>query len=131
MFASMINSNLNHSLNQQNIENHIINELYPNPDNMTYEELLELGEKIGNVSRGISQEKIDKIPQIKYKRISYRNKVINNETCPVCHEDFVEGERLKKLHCNHIYHNDCISVWLKKEKKCPFCKEEIIVEENI
>lgn len=124
----MINLNLNQPLNQNHIENQILNELYPNPDNMTYEELLELGEKIGTVCRGISQEKIDKIPLIKFELASLKDKNTSNQTCPVCHEDFTNGEKLKRLFCNHTYHINCISMWLKKEKKCPFCKEEIVIK---
>ena len=34
--------------------------LYPNVDNMTYEELLELEEKIGSVSKGLKKEDLEK-----------------------------------------------------------------------
>ncbi|GJR98129.1 RNA-directed DNA polymerase, eukaryota [Tanacetum coccineum] len=37
------------------------------PDNMTYEELLDLGEAIGTESRGLSQELIDSLPTTRYK----------------------------------------------------------------
>ncbi|RDY10371.1 E3 ubiquitin ligase BIG BROTHER [Mucuna pruriens] len=37
------------------------------PDNMTYEELLDLGEAVGTQSRGLSQELIDMLPTSKYK----------------------------------------------------------------
>ncbi|KAL4359930.1 hypothetical protein AHAS_Ahas08G0126600 [Arachis hypogaea] len=37
------------------------------PDNMTYEELLDLGEAVGTQSRGLSQELIDTLPTSKYK----------------------------------------------------------------
>ena len=41
-----------------NLEDEIINQLYPNPDNMTYEELLALEEQVGNVSKGLSKKEI-------------------------------------------------------------------------
>lgn len=34
-----------------------------NPDNMTYEEMLALGEQLGKVKKGFSQELIDMIPR--------------------------------------------------------------------
>ncbi|KAL3815071.1 hypothetical protein ACJIZ3_016339 [Penstemon smallii] len=37
------------------------------PDNMTYEELLDLGEAVGTESRGLSQELINVLPTSKYK----------------------------------------------------------------
>lgn len=40
-------------------ENHIINEVCPNPDNMTYEQLLDLGDKVGTVSKGFTKKEIE------------------------------------------------------------------------
>lgn len=37
----------------------------PNPDNMTYEEMLDLGEKLGKVQKGFTEELIKKIPKKK------------------------------------------------------------------
>ena len=39
---------------------------YPNVDNMSYEELLALEERMGNVNKGLSQDKIYKIPTDKF-----------------------------------------------------------------
>jgi hypothetical protein len=40
-------------------EENIISELYPNPDNMTYEELLELQNQMGYVAKGLTEEQIN------------------------------------------------------------------------
>lgn len=45
-------------------EEHIIDELCPDPDHMTYDQLLELQEKIGIVNRGLNKTQIDKIPRM-------------------------------------------------------------------
>jgi hypothetical protein len=37
-----------------------------NPDNMTYEELLQLGERIGNVSKGLTEEEVERIGRREY-----------------------------------------------------------------
>ena len=39
-------------------EQDLIDQLCPDPDNMTYEQLLELQEKIGYVNKGLSEEEI-------------------------------------------------------------------------
>jgi len=39
-----------------------------NPDHMTYEQLLQLGERMGNVSKGLSKEDIKKIPKLRFER---------------------------------------------------------------
>ena len=45
----------------------------PNLDEMTYEELLALEDKIGYVNKGYSNEQICKIPIIKYHRTKKEN----------------------------------------------------------
>jgi hypothetical protein len=39
-------------------EQELIDQLCPDPDNMTYEQLLELQEQIGYVNKGLSEEEI-------------------------------------------------------------------------
>ena len=93
----------------------------PNLDEMTYEELLALEDKIGYVNRGYSQEQIEKIPKTKY------HKTNTNEKCVICQFDIEDGSDIKQLNCEHIYHDKCIDAWLLKEKHCPFCKVEVVI----
>uniref|UniRef100_A0A1I7S700 RING-type domain-containing protein n=3 Tax=Bursaphelenchus xylophilus TaxID=6326 RepID=A0A1I7S700_BURXY len=44
------------------------------------------------------------------------------ERCTVCLLDFETGDEIRTLHCNHIYHIDCIDRWLQYNKKCPVCR---------
>jgi hypothetical protein len=60
----MIN-NMREALLSQQYEEEIINNLYPDPDNMTYEQLLELQEKIGYVSKGLPEKVIEVRKKIK------------------------------------------------------------------
>ena len=47
-------------------------------------------------------------------------------TCAVCADEFQLNEtRVNKLPCNHIFHNDCIVPWLKKQNTCPLCRAEL------
>ena len=41
------------------VEDMLINELCPNPDEMTYEQLLEFQEKVGYVEKGFTKSEID------------------------------------------------------------------------
>jgi hypothetical protein len=107
---------------ENSVEEEIINQLYPNPDTMSYEELIELGERIGHVSRGLESNIIDKIPVVEFKKSKEYN-----DNCAICFEQYMNKEKLKKLNCNHLFHTNCITIWLGKEKKCPLCKEEITI----
>lgn len=45
--------------------------------------------------------------------------------CAICCDDMVEGTMLS---CDgkHIYHQECIQMWLTKQRKCPLCKTRVI-----
>jgi hypothetical protein len=41
-------------------------------------------------------------------------------TCPVCEEDFAEGQVIRRLPCHHIYHKGCFDRWIRHSKvTCP------------
>ena len=95
---------------------------YPNVDNMSYEELLALEERMGNVKKGLTKEQIEKLPRDKY----VKNKFIEDK-CIICQYEFKNYEKLIVLACKHCFHPDCISQWLENKTTCPYCKGEIKV----
>ncbi|CAD5334665.1 unnamed protein product [Arabidopsis thaliana] len=87
------------------------------PDNMTYEELNQLGESIGAVNKGLSKRRIGQIPTHKFTSSSRTRNLVSEKTqCPICIIDFKEGDTLSTLPCAHIYHEECISLWLQRNK---------------
>ena len=102
-----------------------VQQQYPNVDNMTYEELLELEEKMGKVSKGLNDEEIKNLKQEKF----IKNKFLE-EKCIICQFDFKELETIIILPCNHCFHFDCIKPWIIKEHYCPLCKKDIRVEKK-
>jgi len=105
------------------VEEQIMNEICPNPDIMSYEQLLELEEGVGNVNKGLSKEKINKIPNKPFHKAFFEE----NNQCIICMENFDENELVKQLPCGHIFHGDCIDHWLSEQKNCPFCKADCII----
>ena len=54
------------------------------------------------------------------------NKLDNEKkNCVICLEDFKTGDKTIILPCIHIFHNNCIKNWLKKQNSCPICKFKI------
>lgn len=48
------------------------------------------------------------------------NKIV--EVCPICLENIVSGELVRRLPCMDLYHKECIDQWLKENTKCPVCR---------
>ncbi|KAF5092660.1 hypothetical protein D0Z00_004475 [Geotrichum galactomycetum] len=43
--------------------------------------------------------------------------------CSICIEEFVDGEHVRVLSCEHVFHADCIKLWLvERHAICPMCK---------
>jgi len=43
-------------------------------------------------------------------------------TCPICHDSLSEPT---KLHCKHIFCEECVSTWFDREKTCPMCRAQV------
>ncbi|KAL8058768.1 hypothetical protein ABFX02_03G042900 [Erythranthe guttata] len=91
-------------------------------DNMSYEELLALEDRIGNVCTGLNEITIkNRLKQRKYVERQTQDQV-ETEPCSICREEYKDNEDLGTLECGHDFHKDCISQWLMQKNICPICK---------
>ncbi|KAL6218853.1 hypothetical protein ACLB2K_012060 [Fragaria x ananassa] len=96
-------------------------------DNMTYEELLALGERIGDVSTGLSEETILKLMKQR-KCVSVMTEFpADMEPCCICQEQYADGDDIGRLDCGHDFHTNCIKQWLMQKNLCPICKTPALV----
>ncbi|KAL2527006.1 RING/U-box superfamily protein [Abeliophyllum distichum] len=65
------------------------------------------------------------------KRMEYESDDSEFESCTVCLEEMVEGSMVATLTCSHIFHDDCISEWLKRSHYCPNCRFEMPTALNL
>ncbi|CAO2166015.1 unnamed protein product [Urochloa humidicola] len=96
-------------------------------DNMTYEELLELGDKIGYVNTGLREDEIThSIRRVKHPSFSsFRFATELERKCSICQEEFEANEEMGRLDCGHSYHVYCIKQWLSQKNTCPVCKTAV------
>ncbi|GLT49584.1 hypothetical protein SLA2020_231320 [Shorea laevis] len=99
-------------------------------EDASYEELLALGEQIGNVNTGLSE----KIITSKLKTRKYVLSATNihlkesaapgqeSDVCCICQEEYKNQENIGILSCRHEYHADCLKNWLLLKNECPICR---------
>ncbi|KAI4318887.1 hypothetical protein MLD38_032544 [Melastoma candidum] len=98
-------------------------------DNMSYEDLLALGERIGSVSTGLSEESMKKC-LIEYLYYSY-NRSQDDNRCVICLEEYESTNRMGRLKaCGHDYHASCVRKWLSMKNLCPICKAPALEEDR-
>ncbi len=68
---------------------------------------------------GMRREEIDAITKATINGDDSEGK----RTCSVCIEDFVVGEKVFQLSCNHLYHQPCLRPWLLLNRTCPLCRK--------
>ncbi|KAJ8557152.1 hypothetical protein K7X08_002777 [Anisodus acutangulus] len=89
-------------------------------EDMSYEGLLELQERIGVVGTGLKKKVISELlKQRKYQSTKMHDV---NDSCCVCLDTYSDREVLGKIDCGHEFHYHCIRKWLKIKNSCPICK---------
>ncbi|GJN09675.1 hypothetical protein PR202_ga27701 [Eleusine coracana subsp. coracana] len=92
-------------------------------DDMSYEELLALGERIGTVSTGLSDGSLSEcLKRSRYVPITSSSHEDADIKCIICQEEYLSGVEVAKMVCKHYYHTSCIQQWLRQKNWCPICK---------
>ncbi|XP_021719239.1 probable E3 ubiquitin-protein ligase ZFP1 [Chenopodium quinoa] len=104
-------------------------------DDMSYEELLALSERIGTVNTGLTEKDIR--CNLKTRRYKSTAATINleelpcsdqkNDSCIICQDEYEDNQKLGTLECGHEYHVDCLKKWLLLKNVCPICKSAALV----
>ena len=101
---------------------------------MSYDALLDLGERIGDVKAERwamrSEQEIAKLPLTKFCMSMAEGKDENDSgvKCLVCQFAFEENETIRHLPCKHYFHNECVDVWLASKDFCPYCRQCIVID---
>ncbi|XP_027331856.1 uncharacterized protein LOC113847149 isoform X2 [Abrus precatorius] len=98
-------------------------------DNMSYEELLALEERMGTVSTALTEEALSECLKTSTYQSAPSDDVAENceedkddIKCCICQEEYVIGDEVGSLQCKHRFHVICIQEWLRLKNWCPICK---------
>ena len=50
--------------------------------------------------------------------------------CTICLEPMYISDTINifKTDCDHYFHNDCIMIWLREQRRCPICRCSIDID---
>jgi len=82
------------------------------------------------------RERRHRLPKSSLKKIPTKKFVAGDEahyeTCCICLDDYVIGDKLRILPCDHAYHIKCIDPWLLKNKRvCPQCRKKVFASGEV
>jgi hypothetical protein len=77
-----------------------------------------------------SQEIINKLKHFKMEKEFYKKNIEEDKfefpKCTICLMELSEGTDVILLPCEHIFHEKCITKWLKVHNTCPLCRYELL-----
>lgn len=51
---------------------------------------------------------------------------LNRERCSICYNNIKYGDIVRKLTCNHLFHQNCVDTWLEDKSTCPLCRYNFV-----
>ncbi|MCL7032054.1 hypothetical protein MKW94_023940 [Papaver nudicaule] len=78
--------------------------------------------RIRAVDQGLDRKVLDTFPVFVHPDVKNKRSV---RDCAVCLGEFEDGDVLRLLSCDHVYHTDCIGKWLVSNSTCPLCRSEL------
>ena len=52
--------------------------------------------------------------------------LFSKDICSICFGEFELDQEIKHPPCTHIFHTECLSTWLGKDRRCPYCRMSCI-----
>ncbi|RDX58008.1 putative E3 ubiquitin-protein ligase HIP1, partial [Mucuna pruriens] len=108
-------------------------------DNMSYEQLLALEERMGTVSTALTEEAVSECLKKSFYQSSpsdnaaescNEDKDDSDTKCSICQEEYVVADEVGSLLCEHMYHAVCIQQWLRLKNWCPICKASVALSNS-
>jgi len=66
-----------------------------------------------------SQAQIDALPVVRLSCPTSQSSYCTG--CFICLVEFEDDDEVRRLPCRHDFHQGCIDMWLKRDRRCPLC----------
>ncbi|CAL0311809.1 unnamed protein product [Lupinus luteus] len=81
---------------------------------------------VTSLSRGLDPLVLQTFPTFSYSTVKDLRKEKYSLECAICLLQFEDDSMLRFLTvCSHIFHQECIDIWLCSNKTCPVCRKDL------
>ncbi|KAH7524331.1 hypothetical protein FEM48_Zijuj06G0108000 [Ziziphus jujuba var. spinosa] len=81
----------------------------------------------GGMARGLDPDVIETFPTFVYSTVKEHKIGSGALECAVCLNEFQDDETLRLIpKCDHVFHPDCIDMWLITNSTCPVCRTNLV-----
>lgn len=78
-------------------------------------------------ARGLDPDVIETFPTFVYSTVKAHKIGSDALECAICLSEFRDDETLRLIpRCDHVFHPDCIDVWLIAHSTCPVCRTNLV-----
>ncbi|KAG7643140.1 Zinc finger RING-type [Arabidopsis suecica] len=82
-------------------------------------------------ARGLDAEAIESFPTFLYSEVKGVRIGKGGVECAVCLCEFEDDETLRLMPpCCHVFHADCVDVWLSEHSTCPLCRADLVLNQQ-
>ncbi|CAA7395147.1 unnamed protein product [Spirodela intermedia] len=82
--------------------------------------------RVGGAPRGLEAAVIQTFPTLVYSEVKEHKIGKGALECAVCLSEFEDDDTLRLLpKCDHVFHPDCIDLWLASHTTCPVCRTNL------
>lgn len=96
---------------------------------LVYRIMLPYAERDRRRPRAADPAQVQNLNSIVYSAATFANHAGNESledaSCVICLCEYEEDEIVRFLPCKHHFHKDCVDVWLRLDKACCLCKQDI------
>ena len=78
--------------------------------------------RLNEQTQGLTPVDLQQISKGEYPGVLENLERQNQTLCAVCLDEYNDGDEVRVLPCEHIYHVACVDEWFARSTACPLCK---------